>query len=88
MKTVPLAEAKAKLSRLIAEVAARDEEITITRNGKAAAILISPDLFEGWKETIAIQSDPDFMQEIRRGIRSLRKTRRTYTLAELFGDEA
>jgi antitoxin YefM len=87
MKTVPLAEAKARLSRLIDEVGGRDEEVTITRNGKVAAVMISPDQFHGWKETLAIQSDPAFMEEIRRGIARLRRTRRTYTLEELFNSE-
>lgn len=87
MKTVPLAEAKAKLSRLIDEVAGRDEEVTITRNGKVAAVMISSDQFDAWKETLAIQSDPALMEEIRRGIAQLRRTRKTHTLGELFNSE-
>jgi prevent-host-death family protein len=84
MKTVALAEAKAKLSRLIDEIDSRDEELIITRNGKVAAVMISGDQFEGWKETLAIQSDPALMKEIRRGIAQLRRTKKTYTLEELF----
>ena len=84
MKTVPLAEAKAKLSRLIDEIDNRDEEVTITRNGKVAAVMISPDQFDGWKETLAIQSDPALMQEIRRGIAQLRRVKKSYALQELF----
>jgi antitoxin YefM len=87
MKTVPLAEAKAKLSRLIDGIDSRDEEVTITRNGKVAAVMISPDQFNGWKETLAIQSDPALMKEIWRGIAQLRRTRKTYTLDELFRGE-
>jgi antitoxin YefM len=84
MKTVPLAEAKAKLSRLIDEIDSRDEEVTITRNGKVAAVMLSPDQFDSWKETLAIQSDPALMEEIRRGMAQLRRTRKRYTLQELF----
>jgi prevent-host-death family protein len=87
MKTVPLAEAKAKLSRLIDEIDARDEQVTITRNGKIAAVMISPDQFDSWKETLAIQSDQALMKEIRRGMAQLRRTQKTYTLKELFGSE-
>jgi len=87
MKTVPLAEAKAKLSRLIDEIDSWYEEVTITRNGKVAAVMISSDQFESWKETLAIQSDPALMEEIRRGIKSLSRTQRTYTLDELFNRE-
>ena len=87
MKTLPLAEAKAQLSRLVERVAETDEEILITRNGRPAAILISPDEYESWKETRAIQSDRELMEEIRRGLRDLKKGGRIYTLEELLPDD-
>ncbi len=86
MKTLPLSEVKSRLSQLIEEVVSRDETITITRNGRPAAILVSPEEFESWKETVAIRSDVEFMKEIRRGLRGLRRARKLYTLVELFGD--
>lgn len=84
MKTLPLSEAKAKLSGLINQVERRDEEVVITKNGRPAAVLISADEYESWKETIAIRSDVEFMQEIRSGLAAL-KARKTklYTLEEL-----
>ena len=87
MKTLPFAEARAKLSLLVDRVAAMDEEILITRNGRPAAVLVSPDEYEGWKETRAIQSDREIMAEIRRGLRGLRRKGRIYTLEELIPDE-
>ena len=75
MKILPLADAKAKLSQLVAEVSSTDEEITITRNGRAAAVLVSHDEFESWKETSEILSDPAFRAEIRRGIGELKRRR-------------
>jgi prevent-host-death family protein len=87
MKTLPLSEVKMKLSQLIDEISSQDEQITITRNGRPAAILISPDEFESWKETVAIRSNAELMSEIRSGLRSLRRTRRLSTIKELFGDE-
>jgi antitoxin YefM len=84
MKTLPLSEVKSRLSQLIEEVLSRDEAITITRSGRPAAILVSPEEFESWKETVAIRSDVEFMKEIRRGLRGLRRARKLYTLAELF----
>lgn len=83
MKTLPLAEAKAKLSRLIDQVATMDEQIVITRNGRPAAVLVSLDEYEGWKETQAIRSDRELMAEIRRGLRALRRGGKIYTLEEL-----
>ena len=87
MKTLPLAEAKATLSRLVDRVAKTDEEILITRNGRPAAVLVSPDEYESWKETRAVQSDRDLMEEIRRGLRALKKRGRIYTLEELIPDD-
>ena len=84
MKTLPLAEAKAKLSRLIDQVAKLDEQIVITRNGRPAAVLVSPDEYEGWRETQAIRSDQELMAEIRRGLRALKRGGKIYTLEELF----
>ena len=83
MKTLPFVEARAKLSHLVDRVAAMDEEILITRNGRPAAVLVSPDEYEGWKETRAIRSDREFMAEIRRGLRGLKKKGTIYTLEEL-----
>lgn len=83
MKTLPLAEAKATLSRLVDRVAKTDEEVLITRNGRPAAVLVSPDEYESWKETRAIQSDRELVAEIRRGLRELKKGAKIYTLEEL-----
>lgn len=85
MKVVPLSEAKAKLSKLLDEVAARDEEIVITRNGRAAAVLVSQDQFEGWRETVEILADKELMKEIRRGLRIPRKKLKRCTVTDLFG---
>lgn len=85
MKTLSLSEAKMKLSALIDAVHSTDEEIVITRNGSPVAVLVSPDEFEGWKETVSIRSDADFMAEIRKGADALKKGRaKLYTLEELF----
>jgi prevent-host-death family protein len=84
MRTLSLSEAKMKLSELIDRVHSTDEEVVITKNGRPAAVLISPDEFEGWKETITVKSDSDFMKEIRKGISALKKERKLYTLEELF----
>jgi prevent-host-death family protein len=85
MKMLPLSEVKTRLSELVDKVTSTDEEITITKNGRPAAVLVSSDEFESWKETLAIRSDPELMTEIRKGLRSLKskKTKR-YTLDELF----
>lgn len=88
MKTVPVAEAKAKLSGLVDEVARRDERVTITKRGRPKAVLMSHDEVEGLEATLEIMSDPEFYAEILRNSRELDAGRgRVYTLDELFGPE-
>jgi len=85
MKTMPLSEVKTKLSGLVNKVGATDEEIVITKNGRPAAILISPDEFESLKETIAVRSDLSLMKEIKKGLAALKsKNVKIYSLEELF----
>ena len=85
MKILSLSETKMKLSALVDAVSTTDEEIVITKNGRPAAVLISPDEFEGWKETIAIRSDASLMKEIKEGLVALKKKKtRLFTLEELF----
>ncbi len=85
MKTLSLSEAKMKLSSLVDAVHKTDEEVVITKNGAPAAVLISPDEFDGWKETIAVRSDAELVAEIKKGVSDLKKGKaRLYTLEELF----
>ena len=85
MKTLSLSEAKMKLSSLVDAVEGTDEEIVITRNGRPAAVLVSPDEFESWKETVAVRGQAELVAEIRKGLAALKgKRARLYTLDELF----
>jgi prevent-host-death family protein len=85
MKTMSLSEAKMKLSRLVEIVRDTDEEVMITKNGRPAAIIVSPDEFDSWRETIAIRSDAELMKEVKEGLSALKKKRANlYTLEELF----
>ena len=85
MKTLSLSEAKMKLSALIESIKNTDEEVLITKNGSPAAVLISPDEYESWQETLAIRSDKELTAEIQSGLVALKnKKLQLYTLEELF----
>ena len=85
MKTLSLSEAKMKLSKLVETVGTTDQEVVITKNGRPAAVLVSPDEFAGWKETNLIGSDQALMDEIKNGLSALKKKKaKLYTLEELF----
>lgn len=86
MKTIPLSEAKSRFSRIVDEVAERDERVTITRNGRAAAIMVSPDEFASWQATIDILSDRKLMAQFERTGRAMRRAK-LYTIEQLFGED-
>lgn len=65
MTTVPLAEARASLSRLIDSVMTTHERVEVTRKGRRAAVILSADDFDSIMETLDILSDADLVREIR-----------------------
>lgn len=65
METTSLADAKNRLSELIAAVSGTWERVLITKNGKPAAVLIAPDDLESLLETLEVLSDPQAMAAIR-----------------------
>jgi antitoxin YefM len=66
-KALPLSEVKAKLSEVVDEIVSTHERVTVTRNGRPVAILLSPDDLEAIEETVAILSDPVAVREVERG---------------------
>lgn len=65
MSTMPLAEVKAKLSAVVDEVRGTHERVTITRNGRPEAVLLSVEDLESLEETLDILSTPGAVEEIR-----------------------
>ena len=65
-ETLPFSEAKAHLSDLADRVERHHERILITRNGLASFVLVSPDELESLEETVAILSDPELADSVRR----------------------
>lgn len=64
MKTVPLGEAKDKLSGLVDEAETTHEIITITRHGRPAAVLMSADDLESLHETLHWLSKPGTRESV------------------------
>lgn len=65
MTTVPLAEARAQLSRLVDEAVRTHQRVEVTRQGRRAAVIISADDYDSIMETLDILSDPELVREIR-----------------------
>ena len=61
MTMLPVADARAQLSRLIDEAMTTHERFEITRNGRRAAVLLSADDYDALQETIAVLSDSELL---------------------------
>ena len=64
--TLPLAEIKKRLSEIVDGVEARHDRVVLTRNGRPAAVILSPDDLESLEETLEILSNPAAVRAIRR----------------------
>ena len=68
VETLSLAEVKAHFSEVANRVEKQHERVVVTRNGRPAVVLISPDDLESLEETVAILSDRRLLAKIRRGL--------------------
>jgi antitoxin YefM len=66
-KVLPLSEVKAKLSEVVDQIVATHERVTVTRNGRPVAVLLSTDDLEAIEETLAVLSDPAAMRQLDAG---------------------
>ena len=64
---MPLADARAQLSKLIDEATTTHERFEITRNGHRAAVLLSADDYDTLQDTIAVLSDSELLTAHRDG---------------------
>ena len=65
MSTEPLRAVRDHLSEYVDRVEHQHERVVVTRNGHAAAVLISPEDLAQLEETIDVLSDPDALADIR-----------------------
>ncbi|MDN5859538.1 MAG: type II toxin-antitoxin system Phd/YefM family antitoxin [Pseudonocardia sp.] len=66
MTTVPLSEAKARLSEIAENVGRTHERVHITRNGRQYVVLLAAEDLESIEATLELLSDPEAQQRIRR----------------------
>ena len=64
--TLPLTEIKKPLSEIVDGVEQHHDRVLLTRNGRAAAVIVSPEDLDALEETLDILSDPKAMRDIRR----------------------
>lgn len=71
-ETMSLAAVKARFSELIDRVERQQDRVVVTRNGKPAAVLISPDDLESLEETLAVMTDRSLAAQIQASEEALR----------------
>jgi len=71
MLTLPMIEARRKLTSLPEELEARgkDSTVAVTRRGKPVLAIMSWEFFEALYETIEIMGDEELMKSLRQSIK-------------------
>ena len=70
-ETLPLAQVKSRFSEMVDRVEHTHDRIVVTRNGRPAAVMISPDELASLEDTLELLSDPDAMRELAEARRSV-----------------
>ena len=70
---LPLSEVKAKFSEMVDRVEQQHDRITVTRNGRPAAVLMSADDLAALEDTLDLLSDPTAMTDIARARQEIRE---------------
>jgi antitoxin YefM len=65
MTTIPLADAKARLSAVLDQVRDTHERVVVTRNGRPEVVIMSVSDLEALEETLDLLSTPGALTEIR-----------------------
>jgi antitoxin YefM len=63
-ETLPLAEIKAHLSEIVDRIEYEHDRVVLTRNGRPAAVIMSPDDLEALEDTLELLSDPRALKEL------------------------
>ncbi len=82
---LPVTEVKRNLLPLIKKVQKLQESIAITRNGKASAVLLSIEEYEGLLETLEILSDPRLVKLLRKSKKEA-KVGKFFSHREVWGE--
>lgn len=75
MNTIPLTEARNRLPQLVSDVSETMARITITKQGRPRAVLLSADEYEEIIETLEVLSDPKIMASIKQSEKDIKAGR-------------
>jgi antitoxin YefM len=81
-RIVPFTEARARLTELLDEVEARHEHLVITRKGRPAAVVVSPEEWDAIEETLEVLQDGGTLDALRESEEDV-KADRLFSLHEV-----
>jgi prevent-host-death family protein len=81
-RIIPFTEARAHLTELLDDVETRHEHVVITRKGRPAAVVISPDEWDAIEETLEVLQDEEVLVALRESEKDV-KAGRLFTLDEV-----
>jgi antitoxin YefM len=64
-RVIPFTEARARLTELLDDVEARHEHVVITRKGRPAAVVVSPEEWDAIAETLDVLQDDQTLADLR-----------------------
>ena len=65
MSVEPLRDVRNHFSEVIDRVEHQHERVVVTRNGRPAAVILSPEDLAELEETLSVLSDPDALADLR-----------------------
>ncbi len=81
-RIIPFTDARARLTELLDDVEARHEHVVITRKGRPAAVVVSPEEWDAIAETLDVLQDKQTLADLRESAKDV-KAGRLFSLNEV-----
>lgn len=74
-RIIPFTDARARLTELLDDVEARHEHVVITRKGRPAAVVVSPEEWDAIEETLEVLQDEQTLADLRESAKDVKAGR-------------
>jgi prevent-host-death family protein len=74
-RIIPFTDARARLTELLDDVEARHEHVVITRKGRPAAVIVSPEEWDAIGETLDVLQDEQTLADLHESAKDVKAGR-------------
>ncbi|MGH3025771.1 MAG: type II toxin-antitoxin system Phd/YefM family antitoxin [Gaiellaceae bacterium] len=74
-RIIPFTDARARLTELLDDVEARHEHVVITRKGRPAAVVVSPEEWDAIEETLDVLQDEQTLADLHESAKDVKAGR-------------